>query len=471
MFADRRFTLRGLTCPTRIIIFLLLLCFGMLSPTAAQESTLVEPEAGTWPTWVLESGSQFRVAAPPDDGATADEIAELQAMVDDRDEAALLQIAYWNAGPPAYRWNQIAVDAIVERAQPGHLGYRGLSLLHVAIYDATVAAWDSKYIYNRPRPSDIEPALNPVIPNPPSPSYPSEYAVTAGAASAVLAYLFPEEAERFEALAQEAVTSRLLAGVEYPSDVEAGLELGRQVAQLTIAHGQADGSDAAWEGSFPTEAGMWTGENPIFPGSGVWQSWTLTSGDQFRPDAPPAFDSEETAAEMDELRSFERTPVTSSTALFWEYASGGRRTHWFWNEVANRLILENRLDVNAPRAAEVYALMNVAGYDAHIACWDAKYSYWRMRPFQVDTEFTPLFTTPNHPAYPSAHSCISTAVANVLADLFPVNAAEVIDLANEASESRIWAGIHYRSDIEAGQEIGRNVADGVLALAASDSGS
>lgn len=72
----------------------------------------------------------------------------------------------------------------------------------------------------------------------------SQYAVTAGAASAILAWLFPEEAQYFEEQAPEAVNSRLLADVEYPSDVEAGLELGRQVAELVIERGKADSSDA-----------------------------------------------------------------------------------------------------------------------------------------------------------------------------------------------------------------------------------
>ena len=190
---------------------------------------------------------------PPNEAATADEIAKLITMAGERNEEALQQIAYWNAGPPSYRWNQITVGAIDKRGIPGASASRILALVHAAIYDATVAAWDSKYTYNRPRPSTFDDALTTVIPDPVSPSYPSEYAVTAGAASAVLASLFPDDAEFFEVQAQAAVNSRLLAGVEYPSDVEAGLELGRQVAELAIAYGTADGSNAAWTGSVPTE--------------------------------------------------------------------------------------------------------------------------------------------------------------------------------------------------------------------------
>lgn len=428
----------------------------------------IEPEAGAWQTWVIESGSQFRLDAPPDETATAAEIEELAAMAAERDDAALGQIAYWNAGPPAYRWNQIALAAINKRAMPAPMALRDLALLHAAIYDATVAAWDSKYTYNRPRPAAVEPTLETAIPSPAGPSYPSEYAVTAGAAAAVLAWLFPDDAAAFEAQAEEAARSRLLAGVEYPSDVAAGLELGRQVAALVIERGMADGSDAPWTGSVPTEAGHWTGENPALPAAATWQTWVLASPDQFRPAPPPAYDSEQLAAEMDELRAFERTPVTNAKAAFWEFAAGGRYLHWYWNDVADRLVLEAGLNDNAPRAARAYALTNIAGYDAMVACWDAKYEYWAIRPSQFDPTFQTVFTTPGHPSYPSAHSCMSSAMAGTLAHLFPTAAPMVTALANEAGESRIWAGIHFRSDVDAGLALGEDVAEAVVAHAAAD---
>jgi membrane-associated phospholipid phosphatase len=428
----------------------------------------VEPGAGAWQTWVIESGDQFRPDAPPDEAATAAEVEELMALAGERDDAAQFAIEYWNAGPPAYRWNQIAMQAMLQRALPSPVGLRDAALLHAAIYDATVAAWDAKYAYNRPRPSEFEPGLETAIPAPASPSYPSEYAATAGAAAAVLAWLFPDDAPSFEAMAQEAVHSRLMAGVEYPSDVEAGLALGRQVAELVIERGLADGSDAPWTGSVPTEPGYWSGESPAFPTAGTWQTWVLESGDQFRPAPPPAYDSEQLAAEMDELRAFERTPVTNAKAMFWEFAAGGRYIHWFWNDVADQLVLEARFDDNAPQAARAYALTNIAGYDAMVACWDAKFEYWAIRPPQLDPEFQTLFPTPSHPSYPSAHSCISSAMAGALAHLFPTNAEHLAALANEAGESRTWAGIHFRSDIDAGLALGEDVAEVVVAHAMND---
>src|SRR5438874_10575761 len=106
--------------------------------------------------------------------------------------AARDQVSYWDSGAPGYRWNEIAIaqglkDGIAIAA------YRVLALVNVAIYDATVATWDAKYAFNRPRPSETDASLSTLLPIPSSPSYPSEHAAAAGAASAVLAYLFPKD--------------------------------------------------------------------------------------------------------------------------------------------------------------------------------------------------------------------------------------------------------------------------------------
>ncbi len=366
--------------------------------------------------------------------------------------------------------NRYIMGAIDKRGIPGTSASRVLALVHAAVYDATVAAWDSKYTYDRPRPSEVNPDLITAIPNPSSPSYPSEYAVTAGAATTVLVWLFPDDAAFFEAQAQAAVNSRLLAGVEYPSDVEAGLELGRQVAELVIARGEADGSTAPWEGSIPTDPTGWTGENPIAPQSGQWQTWALSSPDQFLPEPPPAYDSEQLATEMEELRGFERTPFSNGKAMYHEFGNGARFSNQNWNNIASRLILEARWDDNAPRAAQVYALLNIAGYDSAVACFYAKYTYWAIRPFQYDPDYTPVFTTPNHPSYPSAHSCVSMSMAAILANYFPINTEEMIAAVKEASQARIWGGIHFRSDIVAGEALGMDVANAVLAHAMGDAG-
>jgi len=171
---------------------------------------------------------------------------------------------------------------------------------------------------------------------------------------------------------------------------------------------------------------------------------------------------------MEELRRFRRTPKTNADALFWEHAAGGARSYRFWNDVLERSLLEYRLEHYAPRAARAYALLNVALHDVAVACWDAKYAYWALRPAELDATFEPLFTTPAHPSYPSGHSCLSAAAAGVLGHLFPRDASRFEALAADASDSRFWAGIHFRSDLVAGRALGRRVAERVIQRARLD---
>jgi hypothetical protein len=171
---------------------------------------------------------------------------------------------------------------------------------------------------------------------------------------------------------------------------------------------------------------------------------------------------------MAELRNFQRTPKTNADAYFWEYGSGGTRNYWNWNEETSRLISAIGLDADPPRAARAYALESVSSYDAGVACWDAKYAYWAMRPFQLDPTFKPLFPTANHPGYPSADGCFSMAAAATLAYLSPPDAPALAALANQAGEARIWAGVHFRSDVTAGLALGRAVGQRVVQRAQQD---
>jgi membrane-associated phospholipid phosphatase len=425
-------------------------------------------QAGTWKTWVISSGSQFRAPPPPDRIATEKELGELAQIPATRDAAALDRVAYWNTGSPSYRWSEIAVAEHLRIGTPWQIATRDLALMHIAIYDAMVAAWDSKYAYKRPRPSAVSADLALLLPNPPSPSYPAEHAVAAGAASEVLAYIFPERAEYFRKLAEEAAHSRLIAGVNYPSDVAAGTALGRQVAALVIARGKSDGTDAKWSGSVPTGPGKWTGVNPILPMAGTWKPWVLSAPGEFRPGPPVAYDSLEKAAELAEIKGFPRTPQTNNEALVWEAAAGGLRAYQYWNDQLSRKTLEYRLDDNPPRAARAFVLPFVTLYDIGIACWEAKYTYWAIRPFQLDPDVKPLFTTPNHPSYPAAHACASISVTRTLGYLFPRDAEALAALGARAAESRVWAGIHYRSDIVVGRQLAIAVADKVIERAKQD---
>jgi membrane-associated phospholipid phosphatase len=123
-------------------------------------------------------------------------------------------------------------------------------------------------------------------------------------------------------------------------------------------------------------------------------------------------------------------------------------------------MLEDRM--NPPRAARALAALDVAAFDSFIASQDGKFTYWYLRPAQLDTRLLPLFPAPNFPSYPSNHSTFSAARAAILSQLFPEQATFITGLANEAGQSRIWAGIHYQMDNTSGLELGRKVAQKVV---------
>src|SRR6185295_16364131 len=97
-----------------------------------------------------------------------------------------------------------------------------------------------------------------------------------------------------------------------------------------------------------------------------------------------------------------------------------------------------------------------------ISCWDAKFTYWAIRPFQLDTSFKPLLETPNHPSYPSGHSSVAGAEETVLSYLFPFDAEYFHHLAEECALSRCYAGVHFTTDNTVGLDLGRKVGAEVV---------
>ena len=182
----------------------------------------------------------------------------------------------------------------------------------------------------------------------------------------------------------------------------------------------------------------------------TWKTWVLSSGSQLRPAPPPAFD----AAAMAEVKEAAKNPRAKREAYYWAITSLPR----YWNEMASLKLFERKLDRNPPQAARVYAVLSTAYYDSLVACWDAKYAYWGMRPFQFDPEFKPILTTPNFPGYPSGHAMLSGTAAAVLSYLFPADSQFFNKQAEEAAASRLLGGVHFRIDNEVGLTLGRSVA-------------
>ena len=418
----------------------------------------IEPTAGTWQTWVIDSGASYRVAAPPTIPETRAELSALKALIQQNDAAARQQIKYWDAGSPGYRW----IDLINARFAAGTLAtpfpHRVWTYVAQAVYDATVATWDSKYYYKRFHPSQVDFFVPTALPVPNSPSYPSEHAAAGAAAATVLAYFFPAEAQAFQAMAEEQGLSRVRAGLQFPSDNTAGLALGRAVGAAVVAKAKLDGSDAVWTGTVPPGPCNWTGTNPGNVTQPDWPPILLTSANEFRPTTPPDCHSQQVQDEVATVKNFPRTFATNYKAFYWQSPDGLQ----IWPfRYADKWMFEDGLDRNAPRAARVYALIASVNFDAFIASNDGKFAYWYLRPHQLDTTITPLFPVPNFPSYPSNHSTLSTAKSEVIAYLFPdpARATFIRALGKEAGDSRIWAGIHYPMDNAAGVELGKNVAN------------
>jgi membrane-associated phospholipid phosphatase len=425
---------------------------------------------------------------------TQAELDGLHTTAAGRDAAARNRISYWDAGSPGYRWNELAMQETKRTMALD--SYRVMALLNAAIYDATIAAWDAKYAYGRHRPAVADVALSTAIPTPNSPSYPDEHAATAGAASTVLAHLFPDAAGRFAELASEAADSRVAAGVAYPSDTTAGLALGQAVGALFVDYARMDNSDAEFDlSTMPSGPGLWAPDlpaaapagDPLYPAMGTWKTWVLESGDQFRPEPPPAPGSPERVAEIAEVKGYERDVAPFTELWFWPQDPAGRPApdsapfssnqvvffyaplvHYLWEPELTQKLFEYRLDANPPRSARAYALVSIAGYDATVACWEAKFHYWTARPNQFDPEISTVLPTYPIPDYPSGHSTGLAATAEVLSYLFPRDEQRFQSRAEEMAASRIWAGIHFRSATEVGLQLGREVGDAVIAWAEID---
>ncbi len=425
----------------------------------------IEPNAGNWKTWIISSVKDCRVPPPPGRKETKAELRQLAELMTHNDAQTQQQIEFWDAGAPAYRWIDLINQRILAGTPTTAYSSRVYEYVALAMYDATIATWESKYFYNRERPSEEDHRLPTLLPVPNSPSYPSEHAAAAQAAATVLAYLLPAEAASFQTMAEQAGWSRVLAGLQYPSDYYAGLALGRKVAEQVIAKAKLDGSDAVWTGTVPTGPCIWKGTNPGNITAANWKPLLLTSPSQFRPPPPPACDSAQVLAEAAVVRDFPRTFVSNYKAYYWQSPEG--LATWPYR-YADKWIFEDKLDQNPPRAARAYALIAAVLGDAFIASQDGKFTYWYIRPHQLDPAIIPLFPVPNFPSYPSNHSTFSAARSEILAYLFPAHADFIRAVGKEAGDSRIWAGIHFQMDNVAGVNLGKSVAQVFINWAQND---
>ena len=343
------------------------------------------------------------------------------------------------SGPPStLQWNEEAIvlaGKAVLRAPIANRAYMLLSVAESRALDALDAAADGSV--------DVDQGVA------------SREAALGGAAAVVLAYIFPSNQTEVGAM-----LATLRAGAPNAEHFDAALEVGRAAGQRVVDDAKTDGSDAVVVPVIPVGAQYWKSAGTIVtPQWPFVRPMLMTSGSQFRPGPPPAFGSADYLAALQRVRTFSdtRTPEQLAILNFWNDPGPVGQHGGHWNHIAVDLILRHHL--NERRAVHVLESLNLALSDASVACMDAKYTYWFVRPYQTDPLITTPLGQPGHPAYPSLHSCQGGAAVGVLEHEFPGDAESLEAMSAEMDLSREWAGLHYWFDTKAGTRIGHQVAD------------
>ncbi len=349
------------------------------------------------------------------------------------DIPALSATKFWEVGS-SVAWNATARDLIVSRAvrSPGVQG-RILAYLSVAQYNAVVAAEGTK-----DRGDHASPA-----------------AAAAGASLVVLKSFFPLDAALLDATLLAQQEAEPWSGNQKKS-FAAGEAVGRAIGAAVVAYAATDRFNLTVPPPNPGGPGNWTGVNSIRGFFGM-RTFALTSDDQFRPGPPPAYLSPEFNSALAEVRAMSDGLTAAQLLIAQTWAGRGPA---YMNEVASEMIVDHRRSER--EGARILAVANMAGFDVLDACFDAKFAYYLIRPSQVDPLIKLPVGLPNHPSYPSGHSCITSAFATVLMTEFPQERNRLQAMVEEAGLARMYGGLHYRFDCVVGRELGRQVAEFVM---------
>ena len=367
----------------------------------------------------------------------------------------------WNAKADA-----IAAEKQVLPAQHS----RALSILHVAMFEA-VNAIERRYApYKLTLSADRST---------------SKEAAAAAAAYDVLLAIYPDQKPGLDA----AMTASL-SGIAETESKSNGIELGKKAAAGVIAFRTNDGG-AAQESYRPyAKPGVYVPTTmPLFSTVGATSPWVMTSGSQLRPAPPPALDSQTWTKDLNEIReiggrnSTKRTAEQTTIGRFWFFV--GARTY---NPIVRQAAMAKNMDV--VDCARLFALTSIAGNDALVAVFDAKFHYNLWRPVTAirnadltlnpatprEESWLPLGDTPMHPEYPCAHCITSAAISAVLQNIVGDDFGEfsltsptapgvtrkwsrLQDYSDEVSNARIYAGFHYRFSTEVGKDMGRKIGE------------
>lgn len=208
----------------------------------------------------------------------------------------------------------------------------------------------------------------------------------------------------------------------------------------------------------------WSSPTPVEPEAGNWSSVASLNPKQYVVPPPPANDSAETRAELEQLRRITRnlTPADLPRMRRWSVEEKTVLTHW--STMADEMCRTYRL--SSPAGARVQALLAGGVNTALIACWNNKYLYLRPRPTMLDPSITAVLGVPDHPSYPAGHPTVAGAASRILKQFFPQDSATFQDMTVDNGLFRLQAGAHFMSDIRAGVLLGHRVAGDILAAEA-----
>ncbi|MEO6549865.1 MAG: phosphatase PAP2 family protein [Ferruginibacter sp.] len=486
---------------------------GRTDNLAALSPANSDLNAGNWKPILLTGPSEFAVPAPiatntPEYVAQINEIKSWQADLTSEEKQI---VKYWSAGA-ILRWNEILRELVAKHNLPPYqnvdgsypapnaanpLAYpqfpfsnppyaaRAYAYVSAAQYDALVAGWYYKKLYNRAAPYVVDATINVLIPKSALPSYPSEDGVVAGTAVEMLKLLFPGDQDYIQQKAEEHKRARILSGANVRSDIEAGEALGKLVAQKFVARARGDkagaaiGNQAGWtkletdciaRGETPWYSLELPKRPPMLPVFGKVKTFLFdsTTAVSLRPGPPPLVKSKQMVDETEEIYQMVKNLTRERTRIvhFWADGVATYTPPGHWDAIAAEdFITKNFSEV---RWARNMALLNMALGDAAIVCWDTKFFYFNPRPSQLNPNIKTITGIPNFPSYISGHSTFSGAAAAVLGHIIPERAEQYNAMATEASMSRMYAGIHFRSDCVTGLVVGKNVGTYAIQRAVTD---
>lgn len=387
-----------------------------------------------------------------------------------------------SAAPPAtvvVEWDEIGAQAFTAASLSPAEGHTIFAYASAAVYDAVQAVRRTHEPF-----AIVERAAVDTSPE----------AAVAAAAHRIFAHYLPNQAPT---ILNPAYANSLAAMPDGPAKAN-GVALGERVAAALIAVRADDGFrvPVTYTPPNPPIAGVWLPTAPTPPiGSylGRMRPFVLPSAEMFRPGGPPALDSPRWARDYNEVKaigsstSTTRTPEQTLAARFWAEAPVQQARSSF-----RRFITDHGLDIFD--ASRFLAVVSVTYADAFIGCFEAKYHYAFWRPITAiragttdgradtlaDPAWSPLLpATPNHPEYPSAHSCITPAAGVVasrflgtdeidftvpsLTGLGDRTFATTKELERDVSNGRIYGGIHFRSAVVDGARLAKRTAHYVLA--------